>query len=243
MTEISKNNNAQKTMNSKGSRALKAIGKNGCLGILITAFGLAYVVRLLAFNLWVILPIQVIVLGFVSGACLWGISYIASSWFGVVRIKTEKEAIHLSSPLWLDIFRWFGLLILCIVSIVIIAQNQSWWSLFFTFIFISGIVFLVLKIRNDRNDGMIIADEYLSIDVDLSRDKKVFIKKDIKSIKVETYNGTRVNHYYIVISYIDSKEEGLVSEYKFEPIEDLNISRKVIINQLKLKNYSVIEEI
>ena len=89
---------------------------------------------------------------------------------------------------------------------------------------------------------MIITEEYLSIDEDGSSDKKVIMKKDITSIKVETYHGARLSHYYITVASSDSHDMGLVSEYRFEPIEQLHISRKVVVKQLKLKNYPVIEE-
>jgi hypothetical protein len=89
---------------------------------------------------------------------------------------------------------------------------------------------------------MIITEEYLSIDEDESSDKKVIMKKDITSIKVETYHSARLSHYYIIVASTDSDDMGLVSEYKFEPIDQLHISRKVVVKQLKLKNYPVIEE-
>lgn len=100
---------------------------------------------------------------------------------------------------------------------------------------------LVKRIRLDRSDEMIITEEYLSISEDVSRDKKVIMKKDITSIRVETYYSARLSHYFIVVAFTGSDDMGLVSEYKFEPIDQLNISRKVVVKQLKLKNYSVIE--
>jgi len=227
---------------------LRALGKFGCLGILITSFGLGYVIRFFASELLAILPFPTLVLSFASGAVLTGISYVAPSWFSVVRIRNEKGAIHLSSPLWIDILRWLGMMILFICAIFMFSfAKQTWISLiascFCIIPFMLAIVMLFKRIRSDRRDEMIITEEYLSIDEDGISDKKVIMKKDITSIKVETYHGARLSHYYITVAYSDSHDMGLVSEYKFEPIEQLHISRKVVVRQLKLNNYSVIEEV
>jgi len=233
-------------MSPKELRILRAIGKVGWLGILIASFGLGYIVRLFASELMTILPFKNGVLFFVSGAVLMGISYVAPSWFSIVRIRNEKGAIHLSSPIWIDILRWLGIMILSICAIFIFSFGEPTWisliaSCFGIIIFIGVIFMLVKSIRLDRSDEMIITEEYLSIDEYGSSDKKVIMKKDITSIRVETYYSARLSHYYIVVAFTGSDDMGLVSEYKFEPIDQLNISRKVVVKQLKLKNYSVIE--
>ena len=61
-------------------------------------------------------------------------------------------------------------------------------------------------------------------------------------VNIENYESGKTTYYYIVISFKDSDDPGLVNEYKFEPIDQLNISRKVIVKQLRLKTYSVIDE-
>jgi hypothetical protein len=215
---------------------------------LIVSVGLVYLVRFYASELLVVLPFGALLLSVVFGGVFMGISYVAPSWFNVVTIRDEKGAIYLSSPLWIDILRWVSMIVLAICFIFMsTSKDQTWFGLirnwFATAFFIIVVVMLVKKIRMDHRDEMIIANDYLSIDEEMSSDKKVIMRKDIVNIRLESYRSARQTKEYVNVTLRDLNNIESVSEYKFESIEKLNISRKVVVKHLKLKNYSVIEEV
>jgi hypothetical protein len=162
--------------------------------------------------------------------------------------RKKKGEIHLSSPLWVDISIWGGSALLAVSSSMLIIGVETFsdgeWELVLDYAIIVGSMlfatFKVSRLRKDLNDKMIIADDYLSIDKPLSKNKKVIKKNNILKIELRTFDTSDSDTDYIIITYTELKDEVEVeSEYAFSPAKRLNISRDVIVKHLKLKGYGI----
>jgi hypothetical protein len=136
----------------------------------------------------------------------------------------------------------FGLALVILLS----SPEPSWLALFLNCFLIAAfmitVVTMAIRVQKDLNDKMIIADDYLSIDMEMSTEKKIIRKNDI--IKLETFSvrGHRSSNHYIRFIYKELKDNvESESKYEFEPEDQLNINRDVIVKHLKSKGYIVVE--
>jgi hypothetical protein len=235
----------------------KEKNKTGCLFgiialaiIIAIAVGLGYVMRFFLSYIQAFIPEWCLYIAIITGFILLGISYFAT-YFGEVDMKEKNGELHLSSPLWLDISRWGGMFLFGLALVISLSSPEpSWLALFLNCLliatFMTTVVIMVMRVYKDLNDKMIIADDYLSIDMEMSNEKKIIKKNNIIKLESFTVKGHRSSSHYIRIVYKELKDNvESENKFEFEPEDQLNISRDVIIKHLKSKGYIVekVEEV
>ena len=222
---------------------IKKKGPKGCLIFLISIIGLTmgliYVIRFYSKELMVILPESTLLIVLAISGIFYGISQAATRWFGLVDVKNEQGTFHLSSPYWNDLLRSISMMVFSIFGIIATHYwENGFFAYFFTVVLIAVIWKAVTRIRKDRNDGIIISDDFLSIDVEDSDEKRVFKKEEISLIQMENLGTTTRPEKRIVVYYKNKIENEGDLKFGFDPNE-LNIGRRVVFKYLEEKKYPI----
>lgn len=221
----------------------KKMGPKGCLFLVIIimglTIGLSYLIRFYSKELMVVLPKVTLFYALAIAGILYGFSQVATSWFGLVNVKNEQSSIHLSSPYWNDLLRSISMIVLCLFGILTFHSfGEGFWAYFFTFCMILIIWKAITRIRKDRDDGILISDDFLSVDQEDSDEKRVFKKEDISVIRMENLGTTTSPQNKIVVYYKNNLENEGDLKFEFDP-NVLNIGRRVVFKYLEEKKYPI----
>lgn len=200
----------------------------------------SYIIHLSISKFAMVIPENIIFFVLVAGLILWGLSaVIISSGFGFVQIMKNGH-IQISSPAWVDVTRGVGIILFSLSMIIIISRTtEKGIASLIIFVLLCGCGFMIYKLKRDLNDKMIIADDYLSIDKDISDETVIIKREDLVEI-IKYSHGIRNTKYYLDFHYkkLADNEEKII-EFTLEPSTDLHVDRDLIEKYLTLRGYEV----
>jgi hypothetical protein len=230
---------------------MKGISTLGCSTIILLVvgviLGIGFSMRFFISYVQAIIPENVITTGLVVGCVLVGLSMAAIA-LGLAGVTKKKNGeIHISSPVWVDIVKGIGIVLCTLTLMIQMCSPVETWSASLinsglVLIFAIGCGVFVYKLKKDINDKMVIADDFISVDKEMSNETLVIKREDILEIKTFEFRS-RDTSYFISFKYRkieDNKEKDEV--FIVEPDDDLNVDRDVIEKHLKEKGYIVINE-